>query len=88
MSMIMMGNDSDASDCKDDNNDAGNDNKNDDTDYNDNDNNYDQTVDIQITLKRSNGLVVKTLDSQSRSPLFKTTGLLQGRVSLSSFRGR
>lgn len=48
--MIMMGNDSDASDCKDDNNDAGDDNKNDDKDYNDNDNNYDQTVDIQITL--------------------------------------
>ena len=35
-----------------------------------------------------NGLVVKTLDSQSRSPVFKSTGWLQGRLSLSSFRGR
>ena len=33
----------------------------------------------------SNGLVVKTLDSQSRGPVFKTTGWLQGRLSLSSF---
>ena len=30
----------------------------------------------------SNGLVVKALDSQSRSPVFKTTGWLQGRLSL------
>ena len=36
----------------------------------------------------SNGLVVKALDSQSRGPVFKTTGLLQGRLSRSSFRGR
>ena len=36
----------------------------------------------------SNGLVVKALDSQSRSPVFKTTGWLQGRLSLSFFRGR
>ena len=36
----------------------------------------------------SNGLVVKMLDCQSRGPLFKTTGWLQGRLSLSSFRGR
>ena len=35
----------------------------------------------------SNGLVVKALDSQSRSPMFKTTGWFQGRLSLSSFRG-
>ena len=35
-----------------------------------------------------NGLVVKMLDSQSRGPVFKTTGWLQGRLSLSSFRGR
>ena len=35
-----------------------------------------------------NGLVVKMLDSQSRSPMFKTIGWLQGRVSLSSLRGR
>ena len=35
--------------------------------------------------KWSNGLVVKALDSQSRGPVFKTTGWLQGRLSLSSF---
>ena len=33
-------------------------------------------------------LVVKALDSQFRGPVFKTTGWLQGRLSLSSFRGR
>ena len=33
-------------------------------------------------------LVVKALDSQSRGPVFKTTGWLQGQLSLSSFRGR
>ena len=33
-------------------------------------------------------LVFKVLDSQSRGPVFKTTGWLQGRLSLSSFRGR
>ena len=36
----------------------------------------------------SNGLVVKVLDSQSRSSVFRTTGCLQGRLSLSSFQGR
>ena len=36
----------------------------------------------------SNGQVVKALDFQSRGPVFKTTGWLQGRLSLSSFRGR
>ena len=36
----------------------------------------------------SNGLVVMVLDSQSRGPMFKTTGRLQGRLNLSSFRGR
>ena len=36
----------------------------------------------------SNGLVVRVLDSQSRGPVFKSTGWLQGRLSLSSFRGR
>ena len=36
----------------------------------------------------SNGLVVKTLDSQSRGPVLKSTGWLQGRLSFSSFRGR
>ena len=35
-----------------------------------------------------NNLVVKALDSQSKGPVFKTTGWLQGRLSLSSFRGR
>ena len=35
----------------------------------------------------SDGLVVKSLDSQSRGPVFKTTGWLQGRLSLSFFRG-
>ena len=35
-----------------------------------------------------NGLVVKALDSQSRGPVFKTAGWLQGRLSLSSSRGR
>ena len=37
---------------------------------------------------RSNGLVIKALDSQSIGPMFKTTLWLQGRLSLSSFRGR
>ena len=36
----------------------------------------------------SNGLVVKALDFQTRGPVFKTTGWFQGRLSLSSFRGR
>ena len=36
----------------------------------------------------SSGLVVKALDSQSRDPVLNTTGWLQGRLSLSSFRGR
>ena len=36
----------------------------------------------------SNGIVVKALDSQSRGSVIKTTGWLQGRFSLSSFRGR
>ena len=31
--------------------------------------------------------VVKVLGSQSRVPMFKTTGWLQGRLSRSSFRG-
>ena len=31
---------------------------------------------------------VKALDSQSRGPVIKTTGWLQGRLSLLSFRGR
>ena len=33
------------------------------------------------------GLVVKVLDFQSRGPVFKTTGWLQGWLSLSSFWG-
>ena len=36
----------------------------------------------------SDGLVVKSLDPQSRGPVFKTTGWLQGRLSLLSFLGR
>ena len=41
-----------------------------------------------LYLQISNGLVVKALDSQSRGPVLKTTGLLQVRLSLSSFRVR
>ena len=33
-------------------------------------------------------LPIKALNSQSRGPVFKTIGWLQGRLSLSSFRGR
>ena len=33
-------------------------------------------------------LLVKALDFQPRGPVFNTTGLLQGRLSLSSFKGR
>ena len=33
------------------------------------------------------GLLVKALDPQSNGPVLKTTVLLQGRGSLSSFRG-
>ena len=36
----------------------------------------------------SGGLVVKSLDSQFRGPMFKSTRWLQGRLSLSSFRGQ
>ena len=36
----------------------------------------------------SNGLVVKAVDFQSRDPVFKTIGWLQGQLSLSSFHGR
>ena len=43
---------------------------------------------LRGTYTWSNGLVVKALDSQSRSPVFKTTEWLQGRLSPSSFRGR
>ena len=39
------------------------------------------------SLGASDGLVVKALDSQSRGPVIKTAGWLQGRLSLSSFRG-
>ena len=39
-------------------------------------------------LLHISGLVVKALDSQSRSPMFKTIGCFQGRLSLPSFRGR
>ena len=37
---------------------------------------------------KSNGLVVKALDSQSRGSMFKITGWLQHRLSLSSLRGQ
>ena len=43
---------------------------------------------IYIFFLWSNGLVVKMMDSRSRGSVFKTTGWLQGRLSLSSFRGR
>ena len=36
----------------------------------------------------NNGLVVKALDSQSRGPMFKTTGWFQAQLSLSSFQDR
>ena len=36
----------------------------------------------------TSGLVFRALDSWSRVPVFKTTGWLQGRLSLWSFRGR
>ena len=39
-------------------------------------------------LIRSDGLVVKVLDSQSRGPEFKFAGLLQGQLCLPSFWGR
>ena len=39
-------------------------------------------------LLYGNGLEVKVLDSQSRDPMFKTTGWLQGQLSLLSFQGR
>ena len=39
-----------------------------------------KTIDVEV-----DDLVVKALDSQSRDPVFKTTGWLQGRLSLSSF---
>ena len=51
-----------------------------------------QTTIVQELPKNNvgenNGLVVKALDFQSRCPVFKTTGWLQDRPSLLSFRGR
>ena len=38
--------------------------------------------------KWSDDQVVKSLDSQSWGPVFRTTGWLQGQLSLSSFEGR
>ena len=38
-------------------------------------------------LRSLTGLVVESLDSQSMGPVFKSTGWLQGQLSLSSFRG-
>ena len=43
---------------------------------------------VSIMERWSDGLVVKSLGSQSRDPVFKTTGWFQGRLSFSSFRGR
>ena len=43
--------------------------------------------DFQGKLKED-GLVVKALDYQPRGPVFKTTGCLQGQLSLSFFHGR
>ena len=40
------------------------------------------------TTLSTNSLVVKALDSQSRGYMFKTTALLQGRLSRLSFWGR
>ena len=43
----------------------------------------------QVSTRTSvNAGVVKALDSQSRGPVLKTAGWLQGRLSLSSSRGR
>ena len=49
-----------------------------------------ESVSMKVFLLNlwNNGLVVKTLDSQSRGPMFKSTGWLQGRLSLSSLVGR
>ena len=43
---------------------------------------------LKVLNSRSNELMVKILDSQSRGPQFKTTGWLLGQLSLSSFLGR
>ena len=39
----------------------------------------------EISSSRSNGLVGRSLDSQYKDPMFKTTGWLQGQRNLSSF---
>ena len=39
-------------------------------------------------MKGCSDLVVKALNFQSRGPVFKTTGWLQGQLSLSSFQGQ
>ena len=38
---------------------------------------------LRLRLRLGLRLVVKALDSQSRSPVFKTTGSLQGRLNYS-----
>ena len=43
---------------------------------------------VMLGLVVCDGLVVKSLDSQSRGAMFKTTGWLQGRLSLLSFQSR
>ena len=45
-------------------------------------------VNYLVNYYMVNGLVVKALDSQSRGPVLKTAGWLQGRLNLSSSRGR
>ena len=46
------------------------------------------TTESIISTHNCAGLVVKALDSQSRVSVFKSTELLQGRLSLSSFQGQ
>ena len=43
---------------------------------------------VNFSPKRTHDLVVKARNSQYRGPVFKTTGWLQGRLSLLSFQGR
>ena len=47
---------------------------------------YNEFINETLTFYRSNGLVVKSLDSQSRGLMFKTAGCLQGQLSLSSLQ--
>ena len=40
----------------------------------------------KICKKWSSGLIIKVLDFKSRGPIFKTNGLLQGQLRISSFQ--